>query len=347
MPPTEETKVPDTTTATATNSTASAPSKPTTMQNAVAEQKVNQDAFDEAFAPTPKKKEAVKENKAQKPVKDEANKEAPKKESGDEQPDTTTNADDSKNKKKEEQLKVKSAQDKLDERANQLEGGNPTETTATPAKTQEKPIATAPETVQKLDNAKILELSPETAKKIRDQLASGTMKIGDTEVDIRQFSEDYPEEFNVITAVGMQAGKQMAEALIEKIMGDVVGKQDIADIRQEMAHRSFMEEVMRSHADVHEVIKSDGFKAWMGKQAPGVRKLESSSDPADAKFILDAYKESIGKAKDEQRRAQEQVDKNTRDSLYEDTNTTGSGKQKPSTEDNKNDFGAGFDEAAQ
>jgi hypothetical protein len=326
-------------------------SQTNTKQSLAQERQTGQDAFDEAFAKPAKETKADKgakvEGKGLKKEKQSADKVESKKENKDiKDTSADSNADDTEGKEKHKEAKVQTAQEKLEARANQLDGGDTkkTETKTTEQKTE----STAKDTkvvAEKAVERKPFELTPESMKTFRDSIASGKVKMGDADVDLKQFFTDYPDEFNVITATAMQAGKQMAEEAVSKIMESMVKASDIQDIRNEIAHRSFMEEVMRSHADVHDVIKSDGFKAFMEKQPKGVQKMANSSDPADAKFILDAYKESIGKANSVKKTQEAKEAKERKDALLDDTDTSsGSDRKKNTTQDNKNDFNAGWDE---
>lgn len=350
MPPTEEKKETTSQTTTTTEQVdkgntqqTQAPVKQTLAQ----EKQEGQDAFDEAFVKPKVEKSAKGEGKGQKGLKQTQSKDEPKKENKDatKTENTEGNADDSKDKSKQEESKEKTAQERLEERANQLGGGDTKEKKEVPSEKKVDPPAKTAQEPPKDTPKSVLDLTPESMQKFRETITASTVKIGNSDVNMKQFAEDYPDEFNVIMAVGTQAGKQMAEQAVAKIMEGMVKASDIQDLRDEMAHRSFMEEVMRSHADVHDVIKSDGFKAFMEKQPKGVQNMANSNDPADAKFILDAYKESIGKSNSIKKAQEAKEAKERKDSLLDDTETTGSSRTKTTTQDNKNDFNAGFDEA--
>lgn len=326
-----------------------APVQPLTPQQE--NEKAEKD-FGDAFAPEPKtpKKSAEKGNTVKETVSKKGTTVKKPEESGENTDDKNKQQPDNKDeqgKENGEQSKEtpKTAQQKLEERANNALTPEEKKQQAEAEKQKQAEAEKARlEAEKKAKEAsaprKPIELTPEIAKKFHDDLANNS--------EMKQFAADYPDEFKVITAAVMHGAKKLIEEFgLGGAEGQVTAK-DIQDIRNELGYYKFITAVSRKHPDVHEIQESKEFIEWIGKQPKGVQRLAESNDPEDAGYVLDAYKEVTGKAKAESELAKAQAEKAKRDALLEDDGTTVSDtslNNKDRLKEGKNDFGAGFDEA--
>jgi len=325
----------------------------TTITPTNAEQVVKeQTAYDDAFAPEkpvskgtdkskdvviPKPKSTTIKGKKNEPVKKTADVVA------DDVDDKTDKviADADKDKTTE-----KTAQQKLQDRADKAEGKQTADEIAKVQADKVKADAQAKVEADKVAQEKAKEvkppfkLTPEISKEFHDDLAN--------DPDMKQFASDYPDEFKVITTAMMKGATKVFEKMgmggATAPTGDFVSKQEIQDIRGELAHYKFMQDVSRKHPDVQEITGSKEWNEWIDKQPNGVKKLASSNDADDAGYVLDAYKEATGKLSAQQEVEKARATKAKKDALLEDDDGAGSDNSTTKTGEDKNDFGAGFDE---
>ena len=225
------------------------------------------------------------------------------------------------------------AQERMEARA--AETAKPKEESAAPVKAVEEP-------------RQVVEKPKETAAPVKDMgnsieaalaaAAGRNISVDGKDTPLGEFAKEYPE---VVQAAAILADT-IAKQAIEQLMGSgkFVTAESTQAMQAQMATMQFWGEVQQSHPDARTVTASQGFKDWV-KTSPHAELMARSPDPNDAKLVLDAYKEVLGKTAKETKDAEAAKAKTKRDDLHGDTLRGGARAARQSSEDSE-DFDAGF-----
>jgi len=148
-------------------------------------------------------------------------------------------------------------------------------------------------------------LTKEDVKYLLDFVTSdelpGEMTIGDDDLNLKEYGEQYPEELNVTKVVAGVVANKMLGNLLDS--GAVVTRQEYQEAEkhiQNMGHVVnqvlYFMNVMGQHQDVLQLNGSKDFTGWLAKQSDDVKALNTTGDYRDAIKVLDYYKETIAKA---------------------------------------------------
>lgn len=137
-----------------------------------------------------------------------------------------------------------------------------------------------------------------------EQSGLSEVKLGEGEdaQTVKEWIEEYPELSQLTMLMGQKLGEIQAAALLKK--GGFVTE---AQMREIIAGESKLRSL---HSDADDVMGSDEFKTWVGKQPEAVKKMAGSQRAEDRKFVLNAYKEQAaaagGSDKDKAKEKQQQ-----------------------------------------
>ena len=176
-------------------------------------------------------------------------------------------------------------------------------------------------------------------------LPDGEVEISGRKINPKEYLKDFPDEAAFTMFCIQNAMKTVKLPNIPASLKDERFdgfSKDFTEFREQYSHERFMSGVERRHPDVKEIISSEEFKEWVGKQSPGIQKLgDESNDVEDADYILKAFKEEK-----EKRSA---GGENKLKKLYKNTlkGQGGGGKPKTNAAGNDDDeFGDAFNEFA-
>lgn len=134
--------------------------------------------------------------------------------------------------------------------------------------------------------------------------------IGDETINLKQYAEDYPDDFAAIRVLS----SIVAEKMVDKALGGLempdTGKvtERMDNLEVGMAQLSFDSAVVQAtddegnlkHPDFFNITRGEGMKdfhAWVKEQSPKIQKLANSLNPEDGILILDYYKEHLAEKK--------------------------------------------------
>ena len=111
----------------------------------------------------------------------------------------------------------------------------------------------------------------------------------ESNAEIDQFKESYPEVYNVVEQVSTKnASKEVQELRAE------VNR--LSQREEELQAKSAYQQLLALHPDFPEIKKSDNFKGWLDEQPPSIAEgvTGNSSDVKYASRVLDLYKADKG-----------------------------------------------------
>jgi hypothetical protein len=168
--------------------------------------------------------------------------------------------------------------------------------------------------------------------------ADRKITVDGKDTPLGEFAKEYPEVVRAAAILADTIAKQTVEQLMSS--GKFVTSEASQAMQAQMATMQFWNEVQTSHPDARAVTASQGFKDWVAK-SPHAELMARSPDPNDAKLVLDAYKEVLGKTAKAEKDAEAAKAKAKRDDLHGDTLRGGGRSARQSSEDSE-DFDAGF-----
>jgi len=122
--------------------------------------------------------------------------------------------------------------------------------------------------------------------------------FGDTTIDLKDYAQTYPDEFNAIKAIG----GTIAQGIVNKALegGQIVKADDVNEkfdaMELKIAQLEFDTDVTEVHSDYKQIKKSDEFIGWVNKQSAKIKAMAKASTPEDGIMILNYYKEDVAKA---------------------------------------------------
>ena len=110
--------------------------------------------------------------------------------------------------------------------------------------------------------------------------------------DIEQFRQEYPEVYNVVERISTQKTSQELEELraeVERLTGR----------EKELEVKSAYQQLLALHSDFPEIKKSEDFREWLNEQPPSIAEgvANNSSDVKWASRVIDLYKADKGLTK--------------------------------------------------
>jgi len=285
-------------------------------------------AFAEDMSEEEEPSEKGKEKAESKSKEDEEEKKKPEKKAKKE-PREESEEQKAEEKKKEKELTV---EEKIKERIKNLEDEEEEIEEKSP---EEKPEKKKPEEEKEKKPEEKAEEGSKPAKLNKELLAErlsliskddlpGEVIIGDETVNLKQYAEDYPDDFAAIRVLSSLVAEKMINKTVEGIEIPDTGKvtERVDNLEAGLAQLSFDNGVMRAkddegnlkHSDYYDIVYGSGMKdfhAWIKEQSPKVQKLASSLNPEDGILVLDYYKENIA------RRKTTEHDKKTKDKKRE------------------------------
>jgi len=266
------------------------------------------DELEEAFA-----EEIEEEKKADQKEKDTEDKEDKDKKSDEkDEKDEKKETDKETKDKKEKEDKELSAKEKLDKRLEAIKEEEGEE--EVPPDKEEKEEKEEKDEKEEKGEAKpgklTKELIAERLKLIASDELPGEIIIGDETINLKQYAEDYPDDYAAIRVLSSLTAEKMIEKALNNIsfakpedvdtkMGELALKVDQLSFDNAVAQAQD-EEGNLKHPDYFTITRGAGMKdfhAWVKEQSPKIQKLASSLDPEDGILILDYYKEAIAKKK--------------------------------------------------
>lgn len=186
--------------------------------------------------------------------------------------------------------------------------------------------ATATKTAEQ-EAAKAELMESAKADLLKDLFGADKIKVGDKEVDLAAFKEDYGEELDTfITARAFQ----IFEPMMEKFMDNAkfASQEDISAIKAENDNFKFMAQVAQTHPDVWKLNGDDKFWDWVDAQGDDTKVLMDQGGVDGTSAVISAYKKATVKATNEKidGKAKEKLDKHK--DLHKST-ARGKGSSKP------------------
>lgn len=183
-----------------------------------------------------------------------------------------------------------------------------------------------------------------------DDLPDGNIHIGNEEINLKEFAEDFPEQFQAISVMSGAIAQKIVSKAIES--GQLMSPKAIQEIqaRQQKSDEAlgfymFWHEVNKVHSDGEAIIKTKEFQDWVGSQSNLIQKLAESGNPDDAIALFDFYKEEQAKAAAKKHDDDKRDKQNKKNDLHKHTTRSKQAVDKGGGDD-KDDFKAGFDEEA-
>jgi len=111
----------------------------------------------------------------------------------------------------------------------------------------------------------------------------------ESNAEIDQFKESYPEVYNVVE----QVSTKNASKEVEELRAEV---NRLSQREEELQAKSAYQQLLALHPDFPEIKKSDDFKGWLDEQPPSIAEgvTGNSSDVKYASRVLDLYKADKG-----------------------------------------------------
>ena len=207
-------------------------------------------------------------------------------------------------KKEEEGKKDLTAKNRLDERLKTVE-----EEPTKKVEAEEKKTEPEKKVIEESKKGEIKTLTKEEVVEslnlFSDAELPEEMLIGNTTVRLKDYAEQFPDEFAVMKVTArVIAQKMMDKALSTFKPADVDSK--FLDVEYRINQLSFDTQVAQArddagdlrHPDYFTITRGAGMKdfhEWVKAQPPKVQKLASSMDWKDGVLILDNYKEATAK----------------------------------------------------
>lgn len=129
-----------------------------------------------------------------------------------------------------------------------------------------------------------------------DDLPDDEIKVGDVSVNLKEYKNDYPEDFAAIMAVGSMLAKTIVEKQLQS--GEFVKADKISDLHDEIQDIRFWDQISEKHSDARKINKDPDFLNWLDNQDEPLKRLARGMEsPEDGILILDFYKKSKAKKK--------------------------------------------------
>lgn len=153
----------------------------------------------------------------------------------------------------------------------------------------------------------------ELLKVVADTDLPGEMIIGDLTVNLKEYAEEFPEDFNAIKIISSTIAEKIVNKALAGFKVDPGVKpkdinNEIGGVKVQLAQLSYESHVARAtddegnlkHPDFYDIVygkKQDDFRDWLKEQPKKTQKLATSLNPADGILMLDFYKEHLAKKK--------------------------------------------------
>lgn len=213
-----------------------------------------------------------------------------------------------------------------------------------------------------------------------DELPEGEIVIGDTVVNLREYQEQFPDEFNAVKVLSAAISRKETSKLADRVKsaedmnqqliareinrvysqpafaGWIDGQPDevknaaksndphahFAVIDRFNAQQAFGSVVEARYKGYVNIVKSKEFKAWFPSQGDTIKALFGSMDPNDGILVLDAYSRDVARGKAKAHDAKVSGKKARTDSIHKGTMRARK-TVTPLANVDKNDEQAGFE----
>lgn len=143
---------------------------------------------------------------------------------------------------------------------------------------------------------------------LSDDELPGEITIGNQTVNLKEYAEQYPEEFGAIKVVAGAIAEKMVIKAIKEQPKAADNTDTIKDLQKNIAQLSFDNAVARAvddegnlkHPDYHKIVYGSGkadFRAWIKTQSKKIQRMMKASTPDDGVLLLEYYKEATAKGK--------------------------------------------------
>lgn len=304
--------------------------------------------------PPEEKKDTDKPEEDKPPVKDDKppeKEEKPPEKKPDEKLDKDGKPEKEVEPKKDEDL---TAKDRIDQRVKELEPpeDEPPEKEEEPEKPETPAKEKEPPPPKKELSSKLGRLTKEQiADHLRtipdDILPEETIIIGDTEINLKEFADEFPEQFAAVKVLsGVIAQQVIDKALAGQKPDEAIQKR--LDDQDALLHSFFWwDAVTEKHADAKQVKADKKFQTWFDDQPDNIKRFGAEeASPGDAILLLDFYKEDIAKKGVKKHDDTARDKKKRTDDLHKGTMRTKTDTSATDGEVDMDDDEAGFEEGA-
>lgn len=138
------------------------------------------------------------------------------------------------------------------------------------------------------------------------EIPAKEIKIGDYTINLKEYKQDYPEDYAAVVALSSAITKKNIEHLLKtgeivhaKDLANIKGQaEDLANIKGQIKDIEFWGQIKESHPDAVKINKDPEFIKWLSNQEEPLKYLARNMEsPEDGILILDFYKKSVGKTK--------------------------------------------------
>lgn len=152
-----------------------------------------------------------------------------------------------------------------------------------------------------------------------DQIPDGPLIIGDHEINLKEFAEDFPDQWAAVKVLANVIAKETVESALKDsgfASQDSMQKR-MAEYETSLAVEAWWNEVRDTHPDAKRVSKSKDFTKWLDEQPEMVQRMAGpDAGPSDAILVLDYYKEGQAKAKTKDHDDKQAKAKKAKDELH-------------------------------
>ena len=182
-----------------------------------------------------------------------------------------------------------------------------------------------------------------------DILPEETVIIGDTEINLKEFADEFPEQFAAVKVLSSVIAQQAINQALEGKSGEVnEATQRRMDEQDALIYAFYWwDTVTQKHSDAKQVKASKDFQAWYDDQPDNIKRFGAEeASPDDAILLLDFYKEDIAKKGVKKHDDTARDKKKRTDDLHKGTMRTKTDTSVADGEINMDDAQAGFEEGA-
>jgi len=210
-----------------------------------------------------------------------------------------------------------------------------------PKPDEEKPPAPGKKPPEKKPDTQTKDIDFENLVSL-DNLPDYEIKIGDHSINLKEYQEDYPDDFAAIMALGAVVAKNIIQQRLDS--GQYVKAEKVDQLHDKIDDIEFWDQIVEKHSDARKINKSPDFLNWLDEQDEPLKRLaENMQTPDDGILILDFYKKSRAKKKAADYDGKAKSNKKKTDDLHKGTMRTRQSVQ-PTDDVDMNDAEAAFNE---
>jgi len=117
-------------------------------------------------------------------------------------------------------------------------------------------------------------------------------EFSEEDADIENFKENYPDVYNVVSALTTKNSTKEVQELKQEI-------ERLSQKEEQLQAKGAYQELLALHPDFSDIKKSDQFKVWLGEQPPNISDgiTKNNNDVQYASRVLDLYKADTASTK--------------------------------------------------